>query len=612
MPNRGALLNRKAEGARWRAAAGRLSPAHALVYDRAVHAFGDAPATHTGPVASPGASVVHAGAGTERAHHANERDWESRTSMLLRNAAAADGGRGALAVHLLRRFTVGYADRIVAAVFGAAACLLVARDVPATPFGLADVAARAERLAGEPFDDPREHVPEWLSKITYDQWRDIRFRPERALWRSERLPFTVQFFHLGLYYDHPVTVNVIDATGVRPVEFSPRDFDYGKSGIGRRMPANLGYAGFRIHYPIKTPEYQDEVIVFLGGSYFRALGRRQGYGLSARGLAIDTALPSGEEFPYFREFWLARPSPGATQIEVLALLDSPSLTGAYRFVVTPGDRTVVDVDARIFRRRDVTRLGIAPLTSMFFFGENTTRAFDDFRPEIHDSDGLLLAAGTGEWIWRPLDNPKALRASAFHMTDPKGFGLVQSDRDFDHYQDLETRAELRPSVWIAPRNSWGAGRVELIEIPTEKDTYDNVVAFWVADTLPPLETPLSFAYTMYWYDDDPGRPPGGRTVATRRDTATAKGAHRFVVDFEGQALASLPDAAAVHAVVTVSAAAGEPSHLLEQQVHKNPVTGGWRTVFQVPPATDRPLEIRAFLRHEGDTLTETWSYLIEP
>jgi len=509
---------------------------------------------------------------------------------------------------VLARFSLG---RCVPAMLGTMVCLAIAADASAEPFGLADVAHRAEQLARAPYDDPRKHVPEWLSKITYDQWRDIRFRPERALWRAERLPFTVQLFHLGLYYDHPVTVNTVDGTGVHPVAFSPADFDYGGSGLGRRMPANLGYAGFRIHYPIKTSEYQDEVIVFLGGSYFRALGRRQGYGLSARGLAIDTVLPSGEEFPHFREFWLTRPAPDATRIELLALLDSPSLTGAYRFVAVPGDATVVEVEARIFRRRDVTKLGLAPLTSMFFFGENTTRTFDDFRPEIHDSDGLLLATGSGEWIWRPLDNPKALRTSTFQISDPRGFGLVQRDRDFDHYQDLETRAELRPSVWVAPRNRWGAGRVELIEIPTGKDTYDNVVALWIADRLPPLGTPLSLDYTTYWYDEDPARPPGGRSVSTRRDTATAKGAHRFVVDFEGQALAALPDNADVQAVVTVSATGGKPALLLEQQVHKNPVTGGWRTVFQVPP-TDHPIELRAFLRHDGDTLTETWTYVIEP
>jgi glucans biosynthesis protein len=514
------------------------------------------------------------------------------------------GGRAVPASHR--------AARDALALLGTLAAVTIGAEAPATPFGLADVAARAEQLAREPYDDPRDHVPEWLLNITYDQWRDIRFRPERALWRAERLPFTVQFFHLGLYYDHPVAVNVIEATGVRPVAFAPADFDYGGSGLGRRMPANLGYAGFRIHYPIKTPEYHDEIVVFLGGSYFRALGRRQGYGLSARGLAIDTVLPSGEEFPYFREFWLARPAPDATQIEALALLDSPSVTGAYRFVVTPGDATVVDVEARVFRRRDVAKLGIAPLTSMFFFGENTTRAFDDFRPEIHDSDGLLLETGTGEWLWRPLDNPKALRTSTFQMSDPRGFGLVQRDRDFDHYQDLETRAELRPSVWIVPRNRWGAGRVELIEIPTGKDTYDNVVTLWIADRLPPLGTPLSVDYTTYWYDDDPTRPPGGRAVSTRRDTAMANGAHRFVVDFEGRALAALPESAAVHAVVTVSATGGTPAHLLEQQVHKNPVTGGWRTVFQVPPPTDHPIELRAFLRHEGDTLTETWTYVIAP
>jgi glucans biosynthesis protein len=479
-------------------------------------------------------------------------------------------------------------------------------------FGYPEVQARAEQLATQSFADPRGQVPDWLLEITYDQWRDIRFRPDRAMWRQAGLPFSVQFFHPGLFYDRTVAINVIDADGVHRVEFSPSDFDYGETQLGSRVPQDLGYAGFRIHHPIKTPTYHDEVIVFLGASYFRAVGKHLGFGASARGIAIDTALGSGEEFPYFREFWLRRPAPGATHIEVLALLDSPSLTGAHRFLVHPGEETVVDVDLTLYRRRDVRKLGIAPMTSMFFFGENSTRPVNDYRPEAHDSDGLLLASATGEWIWRPIDNPASLRVSAFQLTDPVGFGLMQRDRTFDHYQDFEARPDLRPSVWIVPRGKWGSGRVELVEIPTDEDTNDNIVAFWVPDTVPPFGAPVSFSYRMHWSGEQSSRPPGGRTVATRTDEDTEAGTRRFVVDFSGKNLDAVPEDAVLRGVVTV-ASPPDTGQILEQQVQKNNFAGGFRLVFQVAPGGgDQPLELRAFLQQKDEALTETWTYAVEP
>src|SRR5947208_4276066 len=340
-----------------------------------------------------------------------------------------------------------------------ALAMLVVAVLPAraATFGLDDVAERARRLAEDPFRDAKGHVPDWLLKISYDQWREIRFRPEQALWRDRGVPFQVQFFHPGLYYNRTVRVNVVEAKGAHPVEFSPNQFDYGKTDFASRVPQKLGYAGFRVHYPIKARDYYDEVIVFLGASYFRAVGKDEGFGLSARGLGIDTAESWGEEFPYFKEFWLVRPAPRADRLTVYALLDSPSLAGAYRFVVRPGEQTAVEVECRLFLRKEVRKLGIAPLTSMFFHGENTIRHFDDFRPEVHDSDGLLLAFAGGEWLWRPLDNPRTLNVSGFEMTNPKGFGLLQRDRDFDHYQDLETRADKRPSVWLEASRDGGRG-----------------------------------------------------------------------------------------------------------------------------------------------------------
>ncbi|MGH7821093.1 MAG: glucan biosynthesis protein [Candidatus Binatia bacterium] len=478
-------------------------------------------------------------------------------------------------------------------------------------FNLEQVAARARELANAPFQEPTR-IPGWLLGLSYDQWRDIRFRPERALWHEGKQRFTVQFFHPGLFYDRAVAINVVNAEGVQRVAFSPNQFDYGKNDFASRVPQDLGYAGFRVHYPMNRPEYRDEVIVFLGATYLRAVGKDQGFGLSARGLAIDTAAPSGEEFPYFREFWLVRPSPDAPEMEIYALVDSPRITGAYRFIIAPGEQTAVRVESKLFARDGIMKLGIAPVTSMFFYGENSVRRFEDFHPEVHDSDGLLLAFHTGEWLWRPLDNPSSLQVSAFRMTNPRGFGFLQRDREYDHYQDLETRPEKRPSLWIVPREEWGQGRVELVEIPTSSDANDNVVAFWVPDAQPKGGDQLSFSYDMYWHLSTNERPPGGHAVATRRDRGTHEDAYRFIVDFEGGRLASLSAETVLRGMITVGTGTEMQDELLEQHVIKNPITGGWRLSFQVRPKDDDPLDLRAFLQKGTDTLTETWSYLLVP
>jgi len=481
----------------------------------------------------------------------------------------------------------------------------------AAEFGFPQVVERARELARRPFVEPRSRVPKWLLEISYDQWRDVRFRPAEALWSQAKLPFTVQLFHPGLFYDRAVRLNSVDGGRVEAVKFSPSRFDYGRNEFASRVPQDLGYAGFRVHYPIKTPAYQDEVIVFLGASYFRAVGRDQGFGISARGLAIDTALPSGEEFPWFREFWLVKPAPKARELTVYALLDSQSLAGAYRFAIHPGEQTRVDVELRLFRRAEVKKLGIAPLTSMFLRGEAPAGVPGDYRPEVHDSDGLLLASGTGEWLWRPVVNPRTLSVTSFTLDDPRGFGLIQRDRAFDHYQDLEARPDLRPSVWIEPQGAWGAGRVELVEIPSHNDANDNVVAYWVPDTRPPPSETLVYAYSMAWYGDDPKRPPGARVAATRIDRGTLEDADRFVIDFEGGKLASLPPDTVLRGVVTAGGTE-DAGAILEQQALRNPVTGGWRLVFQVRHPGDRPLDLRAFLQRDAEALSETWAYLLRP
>jgi periplasmic glucans biosynthesis protein len=345
--------------------------------------------------------------------------------------------------------------------------------------------------------------------------------------------------------------------------------------------------------------------VFLGSSYLRAVGRGHGYGMSARGLAIDTALPSGEEFPAFREFWIERPSPDDTAIVVYALLDSPRATGAYRFAIHPGAATVMEVRARIYLRSGVGKLGIAPLTSMYFYGENQPAPAEDYRPEVHDSDGLLIAGADGERIWRPLVNPKRLLVTSFAQRNPKGFGLLQRDRAYGHYEDLEARYERRPSAWVEPIGDWGTGRVELVQIPSANEFNDNVVAYWVPDTLPAPRTALELAYRLKWLDADEPVPSLARVTQTRRG-AVGDDTMRFIVDLAG---GSPPGEGEIEPAVWCDT----HGEVLEKRAYRNDVTGGWRMVVTVRRKDrDEPIELRANVPGKDGPLSETWSYIWPP
>ena len=477
-------------------------------------------------------------------------------------------------------------------------------------FGFDDVAQRARQLAAQSYKKPDNNLSKELQELSYDQYRDIRFKPERAWWRAQKLPFELMFFHEGLYYNHPVRMNEVSAEGVREIRYDAEAFDYGANHLDPKTLRGLGYAGFRVHYSVNSPRYKDEVLVFLGASYFRALGRGQRYGLSARGLAIDTALMSGEEFPRFTEFWIERPDAQARELRLYALLDSPRATGAYRFVLKPGVDTVLEVRTQLYLRQNVSKLGIAPLTSMYFFGENHRSGVDDFRPEVHDSDGLSIQNGTGEWIWRPLVNPKRLLVTSFAVANPLGFGLQQRDRSFASYEDLEARYETRPSLWIEPKGRWGAGRIELVQIPTPDETNDNIVAYFAPDASPAPQQPFDLEYRMLWQKDNETRPTLAYVTQTRRGHGYVRKPDdtlAMIVDFEGPVLRKLAADANVQGVVSADANV----EVLEANAYRNDVTGGWRLALRVKRQDDRkPGELRAFLRTGSTTLSETWSYIL--
>ena len=476
-------------------------------------------------------------------------------------------------------------------------------------FSLDDAAARAEKLAAGPYQKPNAGLPKSIKALTYDQHRDIRFRPERALWRNAKLNFEIMFFHRGWLHEDAVRIREVGPEGEREVPFDAEAFDYGKNAVDREELRGLGFAGFRVHFPLNTPTYKDETVVFLGASYFRALGRGQRYGLSARGLAIDTAESSGEEFPRFVEFWIERPKPNAKELTIYALLDSPRAAGAYRIVLKPGVTTALDVDARIFMRRNGAKVGLAPLTSMFFFGANQRSSRDDYRSQVHDSDGLSILASTEEWIWRPLINPKRVLITSFALTSPVGFGLMQRERAFGQYQDLEARYDLRPSAWVEAKGAWGPGRIELVQIPMGDETSDNVVAYWVPDRAPKPGEPFTYGYRVLWQKERETRPPFAAVRETRRGRGYTKsddGSVEFHIDFEGPARTRTPAA-----TLTAAISSDANGEILEHHVRRNDVTGGWRIVMRLR-RLDRakPVELRAQLTQGNEVVSETWSYVL--
>jgi glucans biosynthesis protein len=450
-----------------------------------------------------------------------------------------------------------------------------------------------------------------LAKLDFDGWRDIRFHRDKAMLGTDGGPFRLEMFHLGHLYPRPVTVNIIRDGLATPVPYSTGLFDYGRNKIEKPLPLNLGFAGFRLLYPLNRPDVLDEVCAFLGASYYRFLGRKQRYGISARGLAVSAGAPE-EDFPFYREFWIETPGPAAERVTIYGLLDGASVTGAYRFDLYPGGDSVIEVSSTLFPRHDGVKLGLAPLTSMFFTSQNDRRFSDDFRPELHDSDGLLMHLGTGEWLWRPLRNPLTTAVSAFLDKSVQGFGLLQRDRVFEDYQDLDLAYELRPSYWIEPKGNWGDGRVELVELPTLDETNDNIVASWVSNEPVLAGKPITCAYTVTASLNLARLSPGGRVQKTYQTQpralgsteVVAPGSRRFIIDFSG---GDLPYFAAEPSLVDV-VPTSTSGKILRSFLVPNPHINGFRAGIDVECATGQTTDLRAFLKAGNRTLTETWTF----
>lgn len=467
------------------------------------------------------------------------------------------------------------------------------------PFSREALVARARAMAGQDYT-PRAEVPQAWRDLSYDQYRLFWFNSQKALWRDTPRPVRVDFFLPGLYFPRPVGINVVEDGLARPIAFDLSLFDHTDTAPDLPVDGTLGYSGLRLRGEIEEPGIYQEYAVFQGASYFRALARGQVYGLSARGLALNTGEAAGEEFPDFTDFWIEAPAPGSRDVTIHALLDSPSVTGAYRLVTRPGAETVMVVTADLFARRALPHVGIAPLTSMFLFDETNRNRFDDFRPQVHDSDGLMIRNGAGETLWRTLANPLTLQVSSFVDDSPHGFGLMQRSRRFSDFADMEAEYHRRPSLWVEPGEGWGKGAVTLVEIPSDKEIYDNIVVYWRPRQPVPAGGEVHLHYTLRW-----GQAPSGddmvAPVINSRMGARASGGRIAAIDFAPHpALPEDLDRLTVH----VSANAATISNAL---VQPNPETGGPRLTFGFEPSGDAA-ELRAQLMLDGRSVTEVWLY----
>ena len=488
------------------------------------------------------------------------------------------------------------------------------------------VSKLAKARAQKPFRSPRADMPDVLKQdnLNYDKYREIEFRHEKALWLGDGLPYRVEFFHPGYLYQEPVQVNEFTLTHVQSIRFVQDFFNYRSLDIAKKIPTKTGYAGFKLLNELNENERWDEIGAFLGASYFRLLGKGQRYGLSARGLAIDCGeTDRGEEFPIFTDWWLGKPHREDSDLRMYAILDSVSCVGAYSFLIHPGESTATDIETVLFvrtpdmikpvdpQRKPIKTLGIAPLTSMFWFGKNTERKPEDYRLEAHDSDGLLMHLDKGEVLWRPLNNPPVMRHQRFGTKNLRGFGLMQRERDFAAYQDLFNYYHNVPSVWVEPRGNWGEGDIHLVELPTNYEGLDNVVAFWDPKTKPAPMEPFRMSYTLFWTRENDMKLSPNKTVATRigahpRDALS----RQIMIDFRGPKLDNIPENAPPVPVASCS----ENGAITEAQIFKNTAAGGWRVFLRMKPNVGNvdPIDLRCTLVSAEENVSETWTYHWSP
>jgi glucans biosynthesis protein len=483
-------------------------------------------------------------------------------------------------------------------------------------FSYDSLVERARKLAAQAYKEPYRPMPEVVSKIDYEIHGKIKWKNELALFADgPKTTYPITFFHLGQFFQKSVKMHELRDGQAREILYSPDYFNMPADSIARKLPKDAGFAGFRLHESRARSDWKtQDWVAFLGASYFRTIGALNQYGLSARGIALNTTAGTPEEFPDFVEFYIEPAATDHDPVVIYALLDGPSISGAYRFACARKTGVVIDVECALFLRANIEQLGIAPLTSMYWFGENDRAYRADWRPEVHDSDGLAIWNGSGERIFRPLNNPSRVVTSSFVDKTPKGFGLLQRDRCYEHYLD-GVNYDKRPSVWIEPLSDFGEGAVKLVEIPTDDEIHDNIVAFWSAKEPAQAGAERRYKYRLHWLADEPyptttvahvfatriGR--GGEPGKPR----PPKGMAKFVVEFAGKPLDTLPTTEKLSAEITASS--GKVSYVFVEPIG---TTKRWRVQFDLSTTDDKPVELRAFLRRSTTTLSETWLYQYEP
>lgn len=514
-----------------------------------------------------------------------------------------------------REFVFSAGAALSAATLASGLGAALAQEAPATPatpepaappaapkpFGFEDVAEMARDLASKPYAYRDAELVGSFSNLTYDQYRGIRFRRDRDPWAGSR-DFAMDLLAPGAIFHEPVDISLVDEGVVIPVKFDPHMFEFDPAhfpdGVDYETVGNMGFSGFRLRAPLNRPDVMDEFAVFQGASYFRAVARGTLYGISARGLAIGTGSAEGEEFPLFRGFWIHKPSDQDRYVTIHALLDSRSVSGAFEFRITPGAETVFDTRVALFPRQDMNNAGIAPLTSMYWFGPTDRTRVDDYRPAVHDSDGLQMLTGSEQRLWRVLSGHSTLQVSAFMDENPLGFGLAQRARSFDAYQDAEARYEKRPSAWIAPQDGWGKGTVTLVEIPVQNEFNDNIVSYWQpADTLKAGER-YDFNYMLSFAPEPPDSAPIARVVETMSGQSVNNATARtFVIDYDLDVFGSDDP------VAQIKASAGSIGH---SYLLRMPEQGRMRLAFEYIPDGAKLADLSAVLNGAGGALSETW------
>ena len=468
------------------------------------------------------------------------------------------------------------------------------------PFDPGMVTEAARNLSKRPFRPLSADIPGAFRDLSYEQYATIRQRPGTAIWGAENTGFAIEPLHRGFIFSDPMEINLVADAKARRVLYDPALFDFGKLAVPSDV-GDIGFSGFRVL--AQGLNGFSDLAIFQGASFFRAVAPGQTLGTIARALSIKTADPRGEEFPAFRAVWIERPTLAAGALLIHALINSESVTGAYRFTLRPGDATIIDTECALFARVAVDNLGLATMSATHISGPIGERRNDDLRPSVSEVTGLQMLTGKGEWLWRPVANRDTLQISTFVDENPRGFGFLQRDRNFDHYQDDDQHFETRPSLWIEPIGDWSAGGVQLIEIPSDSETNHNIIGYWKPMQTLAAGSETFFAYRQFWCWNPPEQPPLAIVTQSRSGRGSSPKRRHYVVEFAGDILSTPQNMAAMKPNLNVA-----PGSIVLLRTFCSTEKKSCRILFEIDPGNETYSEMRLVLEAEGKPISEAWLY----